>query len=579
MNHTADGSDRSRTHTMMKHRPIALAFACCLGLAGFAQAREAKLVRQPHYHDGKVTFSYLGDIWIAKEDGSNVTRLTVNKGRDLSPRFSPDGKTIAFSSDREGGLDVFVIPATGGEARRLTVHSADDTVLNWTPDGKSILFASQRGEDFMGKLYTVPVEGGAARNAGPDMGTNGAYSPDGTKLAINRKAQSYWRKYYRGAYQSDVTVMDLAAKTFKDLTDFDGMDSWPMWATDGRIYFVSDRDPNSQANLWFVPESGGDAVKVTDFKDGDVRFPSISADGKTVVFERDYGVSKLDLVTRTVTPLHFEISTETQETLVEIRDYNSTVDDFAPAPNGKRVAFAVHGEIFTAATDEGGELRQITDDDGARDQDVLYSPDGKFLAYVSDKSGREEIYLIAADGTGEAKKITDVDALKTSYLFSPDSKQVAFTTSEGKLYTISAEGKDLKELLTSKYGAITRVSWSPDGKWLAYARNDVSRSSDIYLLPAVGGEEKKVTFDSFNEMGPQFSADSKKLYFVRVEGEMGGAERPVSQLFCLPLEKIEKDPDDTESTTRGDSGRPRRGDGRGSPDPGRSLRAAQGAQD
>ena len=528
-----------------QHGPFALAL--CLALAGTVEGREAKLLRRPTYHDGRVAFSYLGDIWTAREDGSNVLRLTANKARDLSPRFSPDGKTIAFSSDREGGLDVYLIPSAGGDVKRLTRHSADDTVLGWSPDGKSVLFASQRGEDFMGKLYTVSVEGGAARDAGPDMGNAASYSPDGTRLAINRKAQPYWRKSYRGSYQSDVTVMDLGAKTFKDLTDFDGMDSWPMWATDGRIYFVSDRDPNSQANVWFVPESGGEAARVTGFIEGDVRFPSISSDGKTVVFERDFGISKLDLATRSVTPLRFEIAAETQETLVEVRDYHSTVDDFAAAPGGKRIAFSVHGEIFTAPTDEGGELRQVTDDDGARDQDVTYSPDGKLIAYVSDKTGREEIHVVSADGAGEARKITDLDSLKASYLWSPDSKSIAFTTSDGKLFTVSAEGKDLKELLTSKYGAIGRAAWSPDGKWLAYSRNDVSRSSDIYLLPAAGGEEKKVTFDAFNEMGAQFSADAKKLYFVRVEGDMGGSERPVAQLFCLPLEKIDKDPEETEA--------------------------------
>jgi tricorn protease len=522
--------------------------ALCLGLAGFAQAREAKLVRSPSYHEGKVTFSYLGDVWVAKEDGTGIVRLTANKARDLTPKFSPDGKTIAFSSDREGGLDVYVIPSTGGEIKRLTQHSADDAVLGWSPDGKSVLFASQRGEDFMGKLYTVSIDGGASRNAGPDMGLAGSYSPDGTKLAVNRKAQSYWRKYYRGAYQSDVTVMDLVTKTFKDLTEFDGMDSWPMWSNDGRIYFVSDRDANAQANIWFVPESGGDAVKVTDFKDGDVRFPSISADGKTIVFERDFGISKLDLATKVVTPLHFDVAAETQESLTEFRDFNSTVDDYDVAPSGRRIAVAVHGRIFTVPTDENGELRQITDGP-VRDQNLSYSPDGKWLAFVSDKTGREEIYVTNPDGAGEPKKITDVDALKSNYLWSPDSKSIAFTTSEGKLCTISAEGKDFKELAVSKYGNIGRPAWSPDGKWLAFSKPDVSRSNDVYLIPAVGGDAVKVTFDSLSEMNPQFSADSKKLYFIRMEGDQGdgpGGGRPSSQIFCIPLEKQDKDPDETE---------------------------------
>ena len=255
----------------------------------------------------------------------------------------------------------------------------------------------------------------------PTWARPAAFLPDGTKIAVNRKAQSYWRKYYRGAYQSDVTVMDLSTKTFKDLTDFDGMDSWPLWSNDGRVYFVSDRDPNAQANLWFVPESGGNAVKVTDFKDGDVRFPSISSDGKTIVFERDYGISKVDLATKVVTPLHFDIAAETQESLTEFRDFNSTVDDYDVAPNGQRVAFTVHGRIFTAPTGETGELRQITDGP-VRDQNLSYSPDGKLLAFVSDKTGREEIYVTNPDGSGDPRKITDIDALKGGYLWSPDSK-------------------------------------------------------------------------------------------------------------------------------------------------------------
>src|SRR5262249_42299327 len=150
-----------------------------------------------------------------------------------------------------------------------------------------VLFASQRGEDFMAKLYTVSIDGGMAQNAGPDMGVYASYSPDGRRLALNRRSQVYWRKYYRGAYQSDITVMDVAAKKFTDLTDFNGLDAWPMWGADGFIYFVSDRDGNGLTNLWRVSESGGKAERVTSFKAGDVRWPAIGSDGKTIVFEHD----------------------------------------------------------------------------------------------------------------------------------------------------------------------------------------------------------------------------------------------------------------------------------------------------
>src|SRR4026208_205443 len=147
--------------------------------------REARLVRYPHYHNGRVVFTYLGDIWTADENGQNVQRLTVNRARDVYARFSPDGKWIAFSSDRNGNLDVFIIPAEGGAAKQLTVHSADDTVLGWRPDSRAILFSSNRGEDFANQLYLVNIDGGMAIKAGTDMGVQAAYSPDGKRLAYN----------------------------------------------------------------------------------------------------------------------------------------------------------------------------------------------------------------------------------------------------------------------------------------------------------------------------------------------------------------------------------------------------------
>src|ERR1051325_3130332 len=219
---------------MKKVYPLAIVLVV-FTFASAAFAREAKLVRYPRYSNGRIVFTYLADIWIADENGQNIQRLTVNKARDVYPRFSPDGRWIAFSSDRNGNLDVFIMPAEGGSVKQLTTHSGDDAVLGWSPDSRGVLFSSQRGEDFMSKLYVVGIDGGMPRDAGADMGVYATYSPDGKRLAINRKAQSYWRKYYRGAYQTDVTVMDIAAKKFTDVTNFNGIDSWPMWGGDGHI--------------------------------------------------------------------------------------------------------------------------------------------------------------------------------------------------------------------------------------------------------------------------------------------------------------------------------------------------------
>jgi tricorn protease len=530
---------------MKRLYPVALA-VCLLSFASIVFAREAKLARYPSYSNGRVAFTYLADIWVADENGGNVQRLTVNKARDAYPRFSPDGKWIAFSSDRNGSLDVYLIPSTGGTSKQLTHHSADDVVLGWTPDGKGVLFSSQRGEDFMGMLYIVGVDGGMPWRAGPDMGNAASYSPDGNRIAYNPKGQVYWRKYYRGAYATDVWIEDVSAKKFTQVTDFDGLDSWPMWGKDG-IYFVSDRDGEGLTNIWRVADAGGKAEKVTSFKSGDVRFPSISADGRTVVFEHDFGIWKLDTASKKVTQIKLDIDAETEENDSEMRAFSSEADDYDLAPTGRRIVVSVHGELFVVPVEEG-DLRQITDSP-ARERGVAYSPDGKWLSFISDSSGREELYVVAVDGSGDPQKLTDIDALKFGYNWSPDSKDIAFTSSDNKLRKVNVGTKAVTELDTSRYGNLSTPEWSPDGKWLTYSKADASRTTDIYVLESAGTkiEPHKITFDSYDDRSPRFAPDGRKIFFIRSESTGGGGFGNASiQIYSVGLEKLDRDPDDPE---------------------------------
>jgi tricorn protease len=471
--------------------------------------------------------------------------MTVNRARDVYGRFSPDGKWIAFSSDRNGNLDVFIMPASGGAAKQLTSHSADDTVLGWSADSRSVLFSSQRGEDFMPQLYLVSVDGGMQWKAGTDMGVQASYSPDGKRLAYNQKSQVYWRKYYRGAYQSDIMIMDVAAKKFTQVTDFDGLDSWPMWGHDGFIYFVSDRDGNGLTNIWRVSDAGGKADRITTFKAGDVRWPSISSDGRVIMFEHDFGIWKLDVNSKKATQISLNIDAETADNLSDLQSFNSQADDYDLAPSSRRIAFSIHGEIFTAPVEEG-DIKQITESP-ARDRAVSYSPDGKSLSFISDQSGREELWIVAADGTGSAQQLTDLDALKNSYSWSPDSKTIAFAASDDKLRTINVATKHTAILDSSRYGGIGGVVWSPDSNWIAYSKADVSRTTDIYVIPASGEEKEphKVTFDSYNEGNPMFSPDGRKLFFQRIEPGSGNAPNS-SQVYSVGLEHLDRDPDDPE---------------------------------
>ena len=523
---------------------FAAALLLVAGISAFA--REARLVRYPHYHNGRIVFTYLGDIWTADENGQNVQRLTVNRARDVYARFSPDGKWIAFSSDRNGNLDVFLIPAGGGQAKQLTNHSADDVVLGWSADSRAVLFSSNRGEDFMPQLYLVSVDGGMPWKAGTDMGVQASYSPDGQRLAYNQKGQVYWRKYYRGAYQTDIMVMDVAAKKFTQLTDFDGIDSWPMWGHDGNIYFISDRDGGGLTNIWRISENGGKADRVTSFKTGDVRWPAISSDGKVIVFEHDFGIWKLDVASKRATPINLNIDAETQDNATEYLSFNSQADDYDLAPNSRHVAFSIHGEIFTAPVEEG-DLKQLTDSP-ARDRAVDYSPDGKWLAYISDQSGREELYVVPVDGSAPAQKLTDIDALKFGYNWSPDSKEIAFATSDDKLRKLTIATKQVIELDSSRYGGFGTPVWSPDGKWIAYSKQDATRTSDVYMIASSGAEKDphRVTFDANNDANPDFAPDGRKLFFQRVEATAGGNTPNSVQIYSVWLEHLDKDPDDAE---------------------------------
>jgi tricorn protease len=294
---------RTRLLTPTFRVALVAALAACVH-AQPAVASEIKLARHPDYREGKIVFSYLGDIWVVNEDGANPRRLTVHPARDIHPRFSPDGKWIAFSSNRYGNYDIFIIPAEGGEAKRLTYHSAPDTVVGWSRDSKRVVFQSARGLLYPGiaNLYEVPIDGGLEQPLPTDWGFWGSYSPDGTRFAFNRHPMSWSRKHYRGSYAADLWVMDGRSKSYHKLVDATLADEqkpnnfWPMYGN-GEIYFVSDRDVMAKAgtkevlasknNIWKVAEEGGQPVQVTHHTSGSLFWPSMSSDAKTIVYEEN----------------------------------------------------------------------------------------------------------------------------------------------------------------------------------------------------------------------------------------------------------------------------------------------------
>ncbi len=502
---------------------------------------EVRILRHPHYHEGKLVFSYLGDLWVVNEDGSGLRRLTVHVERELYPRFSPDGRSVAFSSKRFGNYDVFVVPTEGGTPTRLTTYSNDDMVSCWTPDGSGIVFCGSQNADWRWMLFTVSAQGGLPKELGAGMGRDGTFSPDGKRFTFNRKSFRTWRKHYRGSWNADVWVMDMEKKSFRRLTNFEGQDAWPLWAATGEIYFASDRD--GTMNLWKFPasvvESGeGEPVQVTFHKGAGVTHPSISSDGKVIVYECDFRLWKLKVGEATPQEIPLRFTSDTKDDPVTFPAFGGA-DEFDASPDGKRIVISAHGEIFTVPVEQGDVVRLT--ESPYRDRFPVYSPDGKKVAYVSDETGEDRIYVAAVDGS-EREMIYPEDSLTYPYiwldrfqlLWSPDGKKLAYCAHRS-LFCYDLESKATRCLTTGKHGVIGDVLWSPDTKWIAYVTNQVTYHVDIFVVNVEEAKEYRLTDDPLDDLSPAFTPDGKKLVF-------GSNREGNGQVYVLPLTKEEYDP-------------------------------------
>ena len=520
---------------------------------------QTKLLRQPTYYQGTVAFSFHGDLWSAREDGTEVKRLTAHRSREIEPHFSPDGRQIAFASNRMGSYDVFVMPAGGGEAKQLTFHSASDSVVGWSADGKKILFTSARGDGVfptVANLYEVAVEGGMEKLVPTDWGSFGSYSSDGKLLAFTRHPANWTRKHYRGSYASDVWVMDVAAKTYQALADpaYHGNMMFPQFGAKGEVFFVADRLPNEKEikpgspevmksiyNIWKI--SGGKWEQVTRHTSGTLTALSISSDGKVIVYEENHGLWKLDTATGKTAEIRIPIVTDAKDNEMEWKMLSSTAESYSLSPSGKRAAIATAGEIFTVATDRG-ESQRVTDSQ-RRETSPAWSPDGKWIAYISDQSGRGEIWISDELGRNR-KKLTDQDTEKLSLSWANDSKSLLYAANDNKLYQLNLETSQATVVAQSESRAISNARFSPDDKWISYVRVSRDARPHVYVKPLAGGEEKLIGVDDlFSARDARWTADGKKLIVAAGVFQQGMASlgrRSAVQLYSVTLGREDKNP-------------------------------------
>ena len=462
-----------------------------------------RLMRRPDISRGRIVFTWAGDLWLVPEQGGDARRLTVHEGVEDYPKFSPDGSMIAFSGDYNGRPNsVCVLPADGsGGPTQLTWHAAGGLPVCWTRDGEEIVYASTQESfvRFFKKFFRVRSSGGLPVELPLGKGSFASYSPDGSKLAFNRSSDSFWWwKRYKGSANQDVWIYDFKADTFTKITDWQGNDTWPMW-TGERIYFASDR-VGGVNNVFYYDLATKETKQVTRFEDRGVTWPSMSADGAKIVFEREARLYVLETASGESREVVVRAPLDTRADMISYVSPLEHLSGFDVSPSAKRIVYEARGDLYTMPA-QHGDVRNLTQSSGARDGDPAWSPDGKWIAYVSDKSGDDEIYLVDQMGVEPEKKLTSSGHFKSDLGWSPESDKMLFTTEENALYILGMDGGEPKLIAKNEHREITNYSWSPDGKYIAYDFSARNRNRDIFIHDVKTGESRQVTRDLGDDWG------------------------------------------------------------------------------
>ncbi len=490
------------------------------GSAFTAQAEEARLLRFPATNGQEVVFAYGGDLYRAPLAGGEASRLTSHVGYEMFPRYSPDGKSIAFTGQYDGNTEVYLIPAQGGEPQRLTytsTNSRDDLgdrmgpnnmVLTWTKDGKDIVYRNRINDSFTGKLWTISKDGGMSEVLPLPEGGFCSYSPDGKKLAYNRVMREFrtW-KYYRGGMADDIWVYDPAAKKVEQITDHVGQDIIPMWIGD-EIFFISDRDRTM--NLFVYNTKTKQTEKVTNYTDYDIKFPSTN--GEIIVYEQGGYLYKFDPKTRQSAKISITLTSDNLYARSERKNVKDYVTAASLSPDGTRLAVTARGEVFDVAAGKG-VTRDITRTPGANERSAAWSPDGKYIAYISDRTGETEVWLQAAEG-GEPVQLTkNNDTYIRRLMWRPDSKKVLYTDRMNRIVEVDVATQAKKTVMQNPEGEFYAVSYSPDSQWLTYTKGAANNMSVVYVYNLTTGKEYPVTEKWYDSSSPAFSTDGKYLIF------------------------------------------------------------------
>lgn len=472
-----------------------------------------KLLRFADISKDKVVFAYAGDLWIASREGGAARRLTSHVGDELYPKFSPDGKWIAFTGEYDGNPDVYVIPSDGGEPKRLTFHPSNDIVLGWTPDGKNVLFRSDRYSAPPGrftKLFLVSPQGGMPKMLPVPRGDLTSFSPDGTKIAYIATSQEFrtWKRYH-GGWNLPIAIYDLKNNTYEELPKSKGMDMFPMWHGNS-IYFISDGD--GVMNLYSYDLGSKETKKLTDYKEYDIKWPSLGPDA--IVYENGGLLYEFSLASNKAREIPIMVHAEDIQARPEFKNVSQNIGSFALSPSAARAVMEARGNIFTVPAEHGSIRTLTTEHSSIHELNPAWSPDGKTIAYLSDKTGEYELYTRPQMGGDETRITTDGGIYRYGPVWSPDSKKLAYWDKLHQLWYVGVEEKKPVLVDKAEYGDITDASWAPDSRWLAYSKPHRRGANDIFLYSLNAKKVTKVSEGFYNDNTPVFDPGGKYLYLI-----------------------------------------------------------------
>ncbi|HEY0864515.1 MAG TPA: PDZ domain-containing protein [Lacunisphaera sp.] len=572
---------------MLKSFRTLLLPVLCLGSL-FAQQPAAepasRLLRFPATNGTDIAFSYGGQLYTVPVAGGTARRLTDGPGYAIFPRYSADGRQLAFTAQYDGNTEVYVMPAQGGTPKRLTVSATLDRddladrmgpnniVMGWRNTAAEVVFRSRwrSYNPFIGQLNTVGLDGDLPTQLPVPRGGFVSYSPDDTKIAYNRVFREFrtW-KQYRGGMADDIWIFDLKTGKIENITDNPAQDLFPMWAANGRIYFVSERTP--RANLFSYDLATKKTVQLTKFTDFDVKFPSLGRDA--IVFEQAGQVWRLDLATGKSAVVPIAVREDAAAARPALVNVARNVASVSPSPDGQRVTVVARGDVFTVPAKDG-PTRNLTQTQGVHERGATWSPDGKWIAHLSDATGEFELYLRPQDGRGAATQLTQGNATYPSTpVWSPDSKKLLWADREQRLRFVEVDTKAVTTVDENPDAPLSQYDWAPDSQWITWIRQERGALPKVMLhglankqtitvddgwyassQPAFSDDGKWLLFASARDFRPIYSdtewnhayLDMERIYLVALAKDTASPFAPKSDEVALPKED-EKKPDDDKS--------------------------------